>query len=48
MCDWVGVALTEEKLVQHQLKWFGHIQRRPPEALVRVGKILGGARGNQS
>jgi hypothetical protein len=26
------VALVEEKLVQHHLRWFGHIQRRPAEA----------------
>ena len=24
----------EEKFVQHRLKWFGHVQRRPPEAPV--------------
>lgn len=27
--DRVGVAPIEEKLVQHRLRWFGHIQRRP-------------------
>jgi hypothetical protein len=31
------VAPVEEKLVQHHLRWFGHIQRRPVEALVRSG-----------
>ena len=31
----VGVAPIEEKLTQHRLRWFGHIQRRPPEAPVR-------------
>ena len=31
----VGVTLIEEKLIQHQLRRFGHIQRRPSEALVR-------------
>ena len=31
----VGVAPIEEKLVQHRLRWFGHLQRRPPEAPVR-------------
>jgi hypothetical protein len=25
----------EEKLIQHRLRWFGHVQRRPPEAPVR-------------
>ena len=33
--DRLGVAPIEEKLVQHRLRWFGHVQRRPPEALVR-------------
>ena len=31
------VAPIEEKLVQHWLRWFGHVQRRPPEASVRSG-----------
>ncbi|KAG2628822.1 hypothetical protein PVAP13_3KG416600 [Panicum virgatum] len=41
----VGVASIEEKFTQHRLRWFGHIQRRPPEApvhsgvLKRVGKV---------
>jgi hypothetical protein len=35
----VGVAPIEEKLVQHRLRWFGHIQRRPPEAPVHSGRI---------
>jgi hypothetical protein len=33
--DKLGVAPIQEKLVQHRLRWFGHIQRRPPEAPVR-------------
>jgi hypothetical protein len=33
----LGVASIQEKLVQHNLRWFGHIQRRPPEAPVRSG-----------
>jgi hypothetical protein len=33
------VALVEEKLVQHRLGWFGHIQRRPVEASVHSGVI---------
>ncbi len=37
--DRVGVAPIEEKLVQHRLRWFGHIQRRPPEALVHSGRL---------
>jgi Reverse transcriptase (RNA-dependent DNA polymerase) len=32
--DKLGVAPIQEKLVQHRLRWFGHIQRRPPEAAV--------------
>ena len=35
----VRVAPIEEKLVQHRLRWFGHLQRRPPEAPVRSGII---------
>src|SRR3954466_15564371 len=33
----VGVAPIEEKLVQHRLRWFGHIQCRPSEAPVHIG-----------
>jgi hypothetical protein len=33
------VKPVEEKLVQHRLKWFGHIQRRSAEAPVRNGVI---------
>jgi hypothetical protein len=33
--DKLRVAPIQDKLVQHRLRWFGHIQRRPPEALVR-------------
>jgi hypothetical protein len=33
--DKLGVAPIQEKLVQHRLRWFGHIQRWPPEAPVR-------------
>jgi hypothetical protein len=32
-----GVALVEEKLVQHHLRQFGHIQWRPLEALICSG-----------
>ena len=31
----VEVAPIEEKLTQYQLRWFGHIQRKPPETPVR-------------
>ncbi|XP_073354713.1 uncharacterized protein [Aegilops tauschii subsp. strangulata] len=37
--DRVGVAPIEEKLVQHRLRWFGHIQRRPPEAPMHSGQL---------
>ena len=37
--DRVGVAPIEEKLVQHRLRWFGHIQRMPPEAPVSVRRM---------
>ena len=29
------MAPIEEKLTQHRLRWFGHVQQRPPEAPVR-------------
>ena len=35
----VGVAPIEEKLVQHRLRWFGHIRRRPLEAPVHSGRL---------
>ncbi|AQK72942.1 Retrovirus-related Pol polyprotein LINE-1 [Zea mays] len=35
----VGVAPIEEKLMQHRLRWFGHIQRRSEEAPVHIGII---------
>ena len=28
------MAPIEEKVIQHRLRWFGHVQRRPPEAPV--------------
>ena len=37
--DRVVVAPIEEKLTQHRLRWYGHVQRRPPEAPVR-NKVL--------
>jgi FPC/CPF motif-containing protein YcgG len=36
--DRLGVAPIE-KLIQHRLRWFGHIHRRPPEAPVHRGII---------
>ena len=33
------MAPIEEKLTQHRLRWFGHVQRRPPEAPVRNGVL---------
>jgi hypothetical protein len=35
--DKLGVAPIQENLVQHRLRWFGHIQRKPPEAPVHSG-----------
>jgi hypothetical protein len=35
----LGVALVEEKLVQHRLRWFEHMQRMPAEAPIRNGVI---------
>jgi hypothetical protein len=33
--DKLRVAPIQEKLIQHRLRWFGHIQRRLPETPVR-------------
>jgi hypothetical protein len=35
----LGVAPVEEKLVQHHLRWFGHIQQRSADAPVCSGVI---------
>jgi hypothetical protein len=35
----LGVAPVGEKLVQHCLRWFGHIQQRPAEAPIHNGII---------
>ena len=37
--DRLEVAPIEEKLVQHRLRWFGHVQRRPSEAPVHCGGL---------
>jgi hypothetical protein len=37
--DGVGVAPIEEKLIQHRLRWFAHVQRRPPDAPVPSGVL---------
>jgi hypothetical protein len=31
----LGMTPVEKKLVQHRLRWFGHMQRRPAEAPIR-------------
>jgi hypothetical protein len=38
LCETLGVAPVE-KLVQHRLRWFGHIQRRPADAPIHNGVI---------
>jgi hypothetical protein len=35
----LGVAPVEEKLVQHRLRWFGHMQRRSADAPICNGVI---------
>ncbi|PUZ50923.1 hypothetical protein GQ55_6G114100 [Panicum hallii var. hallii] len=40
--DRVGGAPIEEKLIQHRLRWFGHVQRRPREAPVHSGVLKRG------
>ena len=37
--DRLEVAPIEEKLVQHRLSWFGHVQRRSPEVPVHCGVL---------
>ncbi|KAG2619085.1 hypothetical protein PVAP13_3NG140789 [Panicum virgatum] len=37
--DRVRVTPIEEKLTQHWLRWFGHVQRRPLVAPVRSGLL---------
>jgi hypothetical protein len=39
ICERLGVAPVEEKLVQHRLRWFGHMQRRSADAPIRNGVI---------
>ena len=37
--DRLEVAPIEEKLIQHRLRWFCHVQRRPSEAPVLCGVL---------
>ena len=37
--DRLEVAPIEEKFVQHRLRWFDHVQRRPPEAPVHCAVL---------
>jgi hypothetical protein len=39
ICERLEVASVEEKLVQHRLRWFEHMQRRPAEAPICNGVI---------
>jgi hypothetical protein len=39
ICERLGVAPVEKKLLQHHLRWFGHMQWRPPKAPIRNGII---------
>ena len=48
--EWVGVAPIEDKLRENRLRWFGHIQRRPTEAVVKrrdVVTVDGSVRGQR-
>jgi hypothetical protein len=44
----LGVAPVEEKLMQHRLRWFGHMQRRPAKASIRNGVIRREAEDDQT
>jgi hypothetical protein len=39
ICERLGVTPVEEKLMQHCLRWFGHMQRRLTEAPIHNGVI---------
>jgi hypothetical protein len=44
----LGVTLVKKKLVQHRLRWFEYIQRRPLEAPVHsrvISRTTNGKRG---
>jgi hypothetical protein len=38
--DKLGVTPIQEKLIQHRLRWFGHIQWRSLEAPIRSGILI--------
>jgi hypothetical protein len=39
ICERLGVALVEEKLMQHRLRWFGCIEWRPADSPIHNGVI---------
>jgi hypothetical protein len=39
ICKRSGVTPAEEKLMQHRLRWFRHLQQRPVEAPIYNGVI---------
>jgi hypothetical protein len=39
ICERLRVAPVEQKLMQHHLRWFGHMQRRLTEVPIRNGVI---------
>jgi hypothetical protein len=43
----LGAVPVEEKLVQHRLRWFEHVQRKPAEAPVRSGVISWAGNGKR-
>ena len=38
--DKVGVAPIDEKMIETRLRWFRHVQRRPPKAPVIVDQMV--------
>ncbi|KAI8558931.1 hypothetical protein RHMOL_Rhmol04G0134400 [Rhododendron molle] len=44
VCEMVDVAPIEEKLMENRLRWFGHVYRRPKDAVVkRADRIVLGS-----
>ena len=40
ICEWIGVAPMEDKLMENILRWFGYIQQRSTKAVVKICDIV--------